>query len=70
MFQEEGVDGGQDTTWSSLILVNAVFELLVEEETLFPGIVQMSFAVFEQQVADFSAFITRYVLFAGVLSYL
>jgi hypothetical protein len=47
MFQEEGVHSCQNTAWSALILIDAIFQFFVEEESLFPGVMQMPFSIFE-----------------------
>ena len=36
MLEEEGLDCGEDTTRSTLILEDSILQLLVEEEALLP----------------------------------
>jgi hypothetical protein len=47
MLQEKCLYSCQDTTRTTLILVDAIFDILVKKETLLPGVMQMSFAILE-----------------------
>jgi hypothetical protein len=42
------LDGGEDTTRATLVLVDAIFYVFVEKETLLPGIVEMAFSVLKK----------------------
>ena len=49
MFEEEGLDCCQYTARSTLILINAIFDVLIEKESLSPRVVNVSFAIFKQK---------------------
>ena len=50
MLQEEGHDSGQNSTGPTLILENAVLDVLVEVEALTPRIVEVSCLTLKQQL--------------------
>jgi hypothetical protein len=52
MLQEKCLHSCQYTTRASLILVDAILDILVKVEALLPGVVQMAFAILEQELVD------------------
>lgn len=57
MLEEEGLHCGKDTARPALILVDAVLDLLVEEEALLPRVVEVAFPVFEEQLGHALTFL-------------
>lgn len=50
MFQEKCLYRCQYSTGSTFILEKTIFNLLIEKETLFPRIMQVTFSILEQQL--------------------
>ena len=67
MLQEERLDRGEDTTGSSLVLVDAILQLLVKEEPLLPRVVEVTFSILEEQLGDLSALLQRDIAFNCLL---
>jgi hypothetical protein len=63
MLQEEGLNCRQNTTWTSLVLMNSVLDLFIEVKSLLPRVVKMSFAIFEQEFGDARTLISSDLIF-------
>lgn len=70
MFQEKGLNSCKDTARSSLVLVNAVLDVFIEKETLFPGVMEMAFPVLKEELVDALTLISTYYRFIGAHLYL
>jgi len=60
MFQVECLHGREDATWPALFLHDPVFDLLVEVESLVPGVMEVGCGRFEQQFLDVVALLGSY----------
>jgi len=56
MFQEEGLNGCKNTTWATFILIDAIFDLIIKEETLLPRVMQVTLTIFEKQFCNSHTF--------------
>ena len=52
MFQEKRLDSCENAARSSLILVNAILDVLIKKEALLPRIMEAPLAVFKQKSID------------------
>jgi hypothetical protein len=52
MLQEKCLYSCQNTTRTSLILVDAILDILVKVEALLPRVVQVAFSILEQELKD------------------
>ena len=68
VFQEESLNGRQYTTRSTLILVNAIFDILIEKEALSPRVVNVPLAIFKQKMGNAVGFLSANNGFFCVLS--
>lgn len=67
MLEEECLDCGQNSARSTLVLENAVFDILVEKEALSPRVVNVAFPVFEQKSLNTVGFFSADGRFLRVL---
>lgn len=59
VLQEEGLNGRKDSTGTSLILKDAVFDLVVKVKALAPRVVEISLLASEQQLLNALLFLQR-----------
>jgi hypothetical protein len=66
VFQKECLHRCKYSTGSSLILVYAILYVIIKVKALFPGVMQVTFSVLEEQFAYSQALLSTYDLLLGI----
>ena len=68
MLQEKGLNSCKYTARPSLVLINAILDVLIEKEPLLPRIMEMAFSILKEELVNaLTLFSTNYGFISGHL---
>lgn len=70
MLQEKGLNSSKDTTRPSLILINAVFDVFIEKESLLPRVMEVTFSILKEELVYALTLFSTYNCFISAHLYL